>query len=341
MLNKQYDACVTWTSGQGEKSEGYSRGNLRAMVDRSMLNMSDVNIIWQSGKIPNGPWAVRTALPASLKKDFTDFLLDLPKSHQGRLRRRSSRAPASAMCRRRWISTRTSSSCVRPSAAAGATDAWRRAGVSHRTDRPRPSPDDPIAQTTIRPTGCSSSASARCGGRGTENAADLRHRHAAVFGFGGLDRFLPDRSAARRAPHRRIFRQAVLDRTKARRRSGGRPGLGASVRRREGTAVRRLLVLPDRRLRGAAVADDPDGDPGDACSALARAFVLSFPGRAHARQQPHGGRSSPAACWNSCAPSRRSCWRSSWSGRSASARWPASSRSPSTPPARWESCSSN
>jgi phosphonate transport system substrate-binding protein len=82
MLNKQYDACVTWTSGQGEKSDGYSRGNLRSMVDRGMLKMSDVNIIWQSGKIPNGPWAVRTALPASLKKDFADFLLDLPKSHR-------------------------------------------------------------------------------------------------------------------------------------------------------------------------------------------------------------------------------------------------------------------
>jgi phosphonate transport system substrate-binding protein len=81
MLNKQYDACVTWTSGQGEMSEGYSRGNLRSMVDRGMLKMSDVNIIWQSGKIPNGPWAVRTALPASLKQEFTDFLLDLPKSH--------------------------------------------------------------------------------------------------------------------------------------------------------------------------------------------------------------------------------------------------------------------
>ena len=82
MLNKQYDACVTWTSGQGEKSEGYSRGNLRSMVDRNMLKMSDVNIIWQSGKIPNGPWAVRSALPASLKKEFTEFLLDLPKSHR-------------------------------------------------------------------------------------------------------------------------------------------------------------------------------------------------------------------------------------------------------------------
>ena len=81
VLNKQYDGCVTWTSGQGEKSEGYSRGNLRSMVDRGMLKMSDVNIIWQSGKIPNGPWALRTALPADLKKEFTDIMLDLPKSH--------------------------------------------------------------------------------------------------------------------------------------------------------------------------------------------------------------------------------------------------------------------
>ena len=51
VLNKQYDAAVTWTSGQGEKSEGYTRGNLRSMVDQNMLKMSDITIIWQSGKI--------------------------------------------------------------------------------------------------------------------------------------------------------------------------------------------------------------------------------------------------------------------------------------------------
>jgi phosphonate transport system substrate-binding protein len=82
VLNKQYDGAVTWTSGQGEKSEGYTRGNLRSMVDKHMLRMSDINIIWQSGKIPNGPWAVRIALPAELKQTFTAFMLDLPKSHR-------------------------------------------------------------------------------------------------------------------------------------------------------------------------------------------------------------------------------------------------------------------
>jgi phosphonate transport system substrate-binding protein len=50
------------------------------MVDRGMLKMSDVNIIWQSGKIPNGPWGIRGALPAGLKQAFAEVMLDLPKS---------------------------------------------------------------------------------------------------------------------------------------------------------------------------------------------------------------------------------------------------------------------
>jgi phosphonate transport system substrate-binding protein len=82
VLNRQYDACVTWTSGQGDINEGFSRGALRAMVERGMLKMSDVNIIWRSGKLPNGPWGIRSALPPELKASFTSFMLDLPKSHK-------------------------------------------------------------------------------------------------------------------------------------------------------------------------------------------------------------------------------------------------------------------
>ena len=47
-----------------------------------MLKMSEVAIIWKSGKIPNGPWAMRSALPAGLKTAFTELMLDLPKSHK-------------------------------------------------------------------------------------------------------------------------------------------------------------------------------------------------------------------------------------------------------------------
>ena len=81
VLNKQYDAAVTWTSGQGEMAEGYTRGNLRSMVDKKMLKMSDIRIIWQSGKIPNGPWAIRSAVSPEVKASFAAFMLDLPKSH--------------------------------------------------------------------------------------------------------------------------------------------------------------------------------------------------------------------------------------------------------------------
>ncbi len=82
VLNRQYDACVVWTSGLGDQSTGFTRGVLRSMVDKGMLKMADVNIIWRSDKVPNGPWAVRAALPAGLKQEFHAFMRDLPVSHK-------------------------------------------------------------------------------------------------------------------------------------------------------------------------------------------------------------------------------------------------------------------
>ena len=63
VLNKQYDAAVTWTSGQGDIAQGFSRGALRGMVDRGMLKMSDVNDHLEIGQDPEravGP-ALRVA----------------------------------------------------------------------------------------------------------------------------------------------------------------------------------------------------------------------------------------------------------------------------------------
>ncbi|MCU4653412.1 phosphonate ABC transporter substrate-binding protein [Roseibacterium sp. SDUM158016] len=67
VLQGQYDAGVTWTSGVGNIDEGYSRGNLRSMVDKDMLDMSEIQIIWQSNLITNGPRVVRSDLPQELK----------------------------------------------------------------------------------------------------------------------------------------------------------------------------------------------------------------------------------------------------------------------------------
>ncbi|MBR0679556.1 phosphate/phosphite/phosphonate ABC transporter substrate-binding protein [Roseomonas eburnea] len=81
VLQRQYDGAVTWASGQGDVAQGYSRGNLRAMVDKGMLNMADLRVIWTSDPIPNGPLTTRTALPAAFKEDIKRFHLALPKAH--------------------------------------------------------------------------------------------------------------------------------------------------------------------------------------------------------------------------------------------------------------------
>ncbi|MBR0661477.1 phosphate/phosphite/phosphonate ABC transporter substrate-binding protein [Neoroseomonas oryzicola] len=81
VLQRQYDGAVTWASGQGDVAQGYSRGNLRAMVDKGMLNMADLRVIWTSDPIPNGPLTARSALPAAFKEDIKRFHLALPKAH--------------------------------------------------------------------------------------------------------------------------------------------------------------------------------------------------------------------------------------------------------------------
>ena len=81
VLQRQFDAAVTWASGQGDINEGFTRGNLRAMVDKGMLNMRDLRIIWQSTPIINGPITARTDLPPAFREDIVNFHLALPKTH--------------------------------------------------------------------------------------------------------------------------------------------------------------------------------------------------------------------------------------------------------------------
>jgi phosphonate transport system substrate-binding protein len=80
VLQRQYDAGVTWVSGIGDEAQGFSRGNLRSMVEKGMLNMRDLRIIWRSRPIQNGPIAVRTDLPPAFKDDMIAFHMALPKA---------------------------------------------------------------------------------------------------------------------------------------------------------------------------------------------------------------------------------------------------------------------
>lgn len=81
VLGRQFDAGVTWASGVGEASEGFSRGMLRATAEKGLLNMRDIRIIWRSGPIQNGPLVVRRDTPQAFKDDMRAFHLALPSSH--------------------------------------------------------------------------------------------------------------------------------------------------------------------------------------------------------------------------------------------------------------------
>ena len=81
VLNGQYDAAATWSSLLGERSEGYTRGNLRRMVENGLLNMDEINIIWQSSLIPNGPTVLRRDLPPEAREIVLDLFLNMKERH--------------------------------------------------------------------------------------------------------------------------------------------------------------------------------------------------------------------------------------------------------------------
>ena len=83
VLDGSADAGVTWTSGIGDHAKGYSRGNLRRMVERGTLDMSNVRILWTSELIPEGPQVVRKDLPKEAKEIYRNVLLDLADRDRG------------------------------------------------------------------------------------------------------------------------------------------------------------------------------------------------------------------------------------------------------------------
>ena len=86
VLNRQADAGVTWTSGVGDHGQGYSRGNLRRMVELGALDMNDVRILWTSELIPAAPQVVRKDLPQEAKEIYRDLLLNSGRARSALLR---------------------------------------------------------------------------------------------------------------------------------------------------------------------------------------------------------------------------------------------------------------
>ncbi len=78
VLNGDVDGGVTWTSHVGEYEEGFTSGNLRKMVDKGLLDMNDIQIVWRSNQITNGPVVLRNALPEQVQLAVKGSLMTLP-----------------------------------------------------------------------------------------------------------------------------------------------------------------------------------------------------------------------------------------------------------------------
>lgn len=81
VLGRQYDAGVTWSSGQGDQAAGFSRGVLTTMVNKGMLDMKDLRIIWRSRPILNGPFTLRADTPKEFQADMLALHRAIPVQH--------------------------------------------------------------------------------------------------------------------------------------------------------------------------------------------------------------------------------------------------------------------
>lgn len=74
VANGDIDAGVTWADAQGEWEDGYNSGALRRAVDAGLVDMNDLQQIWISNVIPEGPVVLRSKLPADLKATMTELV---------------------------------------------------------------------------------------------------------------------------------------------------------------------------------------------------------------------------------------------------------------------------
>lgn len=75
VLKGNFDSAFTWTS------PGHQSGQFRIMMDRGMLKLEDLRIVWESPLIANPLWAVPKNIPADMRKDLLDMFVGLAKDN--------------------------------------------------------------------------------------------------------------------------------------------------------------------------------------------------------------------------------------------------------------------
>ncbi|MBA5776241.1 phosphate/phosphite/phosphonate ABC transporter substrate-binding protein [Stappia sp. F7233] len=69
------DASLGWSSLEGDEAAGFSRGTLRDMVARGIMEPRSLKVIWASRAIPNPPHAIRKNLPPIVRERLAEFLM--------------------------------------------------------------------------------------------------------------------------------------------------------------------------------------------------------------------------------------------------------------------------
>jgi len=77
VYNGDYDAGVTWADALGEWEDGYNSGALRKAVDAGLVDMTELQQIWISNVIPEGPIVLAESLPERVKLEVTGLVASL------------------------------------------------------------------------------------------------------------------------------------------------------------------------------------------------------------------------------------------------------------------------
>ncbi len=78
VFNGDIDGGVTWADGLGNWVDGFNSGALRKATDAGLVDMTQIQEIWRSKLIPEGPIVLRKSLPESVKLKVTGWLASLP-----------------------------------------------------------------------------------------------------------------------------------------------------------------------------------------------------------------------------------------------------------------------
>lgn len=77
LLDGRADAAVVWSSLDGARDDGWSRGPITDLVANEGLRAGDVQLVWSSPLLPLGPHTVKSDLDETSKRRLREMLIQL------------------------------------------------------------------------------------------------------------------------------------------------------------------------------------------------------------------------------------------------------------------------